>query len=157
MLGLDQSTLEELFRQARASSRLRSHRLLHSGHDDPVQRLVIALCRGTYLRPHMHSAQWEMLTLLHGAADVLFFTPDGRCTERFTLATGRTTILQIPVGQVHSLVVLEDDTALLELKPGPYRPNEFMDWAPAEGAAAAAPFVAWMETASAGSPAVQRG
>ena len=64
--------------------------MLHTGHDDQVQRLAIALRRGSYVRPHVHSAQWEMLILLHGAADVLFFTPDGRLTERTALSHDRT-------------------------------------------------------------------
>ena len=40
MVRLDAAALAELFRQAEASPRLRSHLLLHGGHDDPVQRLV---------------------------------------------------------------------------------------------------------------------
>jgi cupin fold WbuC family metalloprotein len=150
MIGLDDAALTELFRQAKASPRLRSHLLLHSGHDDLVQRLVIALHCGTYFRPHLHAAQWEMMAVLRGSAEVLFFTPAGQLTERTTLSQGRTAVIQIPAGQVHSAVALQDDTALVEVKPGPYRPNEFMDWAPVEGATDANAFVAWMVDAAIG-------
>src|SRR5579862_9093022 len=128
MIGLDAAQLADLLRQAADSPRLRSHLLLHDGHDDPVQRLVIALRRGTYVRPHVHSAQWEMLTLLRGACDVLFFDAAGRVTARTALSPSRTSVIQIPQGQVHGAVAVEDDTVVIEVKPGPYRANEFMDW-----------------------------
>ena len=150
MVRLDDAALSELFRQAKASPRLRAHLLLHGGHDDPVQRLAIALCRGSYVRPHVHSAQWEMLILLRGSADVLFFTPEGRLVERTALSGGATTVLQIPQGQAHAAVAFQDDTAVIEVKPGPYRANEFMDWAPAEGSADAGAFVEWMMQAAVG-------
>ena len=150
MVCLDAAALADLLRQAEASPRLRSHLLLHGGHDDPVQRLAIALRRGTYIRPHVHSVQWEMLTLLRGAADVLFFDSTGRITTRTALSQAGTTIIQIPQGKVHGAVVVEHDTVIVEIKPGPFRPNEFMDWAPPEGGPDAPAFVQWMEHAAIG-------
>ena len=150
MIRLDDAALTELFRQAKASPRLRSHLLLHSGHDDQVQRLAIALRSDSYVRPHVHSAQWEMLILLRGAADVLFFTPTGQLTERTALSNDRTHIIQISPGEVHGAVALQDDTVVVEVKPGPYRVNEFMGWAPVEGAADAAAFVDWSTGAAPG-------
>jgi cupin fold WbuC family metalloprotein len=68
---IDHLKVAELVRQAEASERKRSHLLLHAGHDDQVQRLLIALQPGTYVRPHHHSEQWEMLILLSGRAHLL--------------------------------------------------------------------------------------
>jgi cupin fold WbuC family metalloprotein len=150
MVRLDEATLNELLRQARASPRRRSHLLLHAGHDDQVQRLAIALRRGTYVRPHVHSAQWEMLVLLRGNADLLFFDTAGKLQARTALASDRTAVIQIPPGQVHSAVALADDSVVVEVKPGPYRANEFMDWAPEEGAADAPALLDWMTTAAIG-------
>jgi len=150
MIGFDPAQLADLLRQAEASPRLRSHLLLHSGHDDPVQRLVIALRRGTYVRPHVHSHQWEMLTLLRGACDILFFDAAGQVTARTRLAPTASSVIQIPQGQVHGAVAMEDDTVVIETKPGPYRANEFMDWAPQEGDARTQPFLQWLERAKPG-------
>jgi cupin fold WbuC family metalloprotein len=150
MVCLDAAALADLLRQAEASPRLRSHLLLHGGHDDPVQRLVIALRRGTYIRPHVHSAQWEMLTLLRGAADVLFFDGSGQVAARTALSPAGTTVIQIPQGQVHGIAVLEHGTVVVEIKPGPFRANEFMDWAPPEGGPDAPAFVQWVEDAAIG-------
>jgi cupin fold WbuC family metalloprotein len=148
MLRLDDLSLADLLRQAQTSPRLRSHLLLHSGPDDQVQRLAIALRLGTYVRPHVHSMQWEMLVLLRGSLDVLFFDAGGQMQERIKLAPGCTSVVQIPQGQVHGAVVAMDDTVVIETKPGPYRPNEFMEWAPAENTSEAAAVVKWMATAA---------
>jgi cupin fold WbuC family metalloprotein len=147
MIGLENSKLSELFRDAKAAPRRRSHLLLHSGHDDQVQRLVIALCPGTYVRAHRHPDQWEMLVPLRGRADLLFFAPGGELTERIALSSGGTSVVQIPQGQIHCVVVLEDETAVMEVKPGPYRVSDFLDWAPEEGSPEAASFESWAKRA----------
>jgi cupin fold WbuC family metalloprotein len=124
--------IAELLAKAEASERKRSHLLLHGGHHDQVQRLAIMLERGTYVRPHQHSEQWEMLALLRGRCDVLQFSPQGQLTGRIEMSA-TCPIVQIPVGTWHGLYVCESGTMMLEVKPGPYRPNEFADWAPPEG------------------------
>jgi cupin fold WbuC family metalloprotein len=124
--------LADLLGKAAAGERKRSHLLLHDGHDDQVQRLAIVLERGTYVRPHQHSEQWEMLALLRGRCDVLQFDPQGQLIGRVEMSAA-CPIVQIPVGTWHGCYVHENSTMLLEIKPGPYRPNEFADWAPPEG------------------------
>ena len=106
MTNFDDAELAKLFLQAKAAPRLRSHLLMHGGHDDPVQRLVIAARSGSYIRAHRHPEQWEMLAVLKGHLDFLLFTPDGALTERIALRTGHTTVLEIPPGQVHTGVVM---------------------------------------------------
>lgn len=124
--------IAELLGKAETSERKRAHMLLHGGHHDQVQRLVIMLERGTYVRPHQHSQQWEMLALLRGSCDLLQFTPQGRLVNRIEMSAA-CPVVQIPIGAWHGLYVGESGTMLLEVKPGPYRPNEFADWAPPEG------------------------
>ena len=49
---IDKNQLETLYGQAGQSERLRSHLLLHDSHQDKVQRLLIALVKGSYVDPH---------------------------------------------------------------------------------------------------------
>jgi cupin fold WbuC family metalloprotein len=56
--------LAPLLQAATASTRKRSHLLLHADQQDQVQRLLIALEPESYVRPHVHSEQWEMIVLL---------------------------------------------------------------------------------------------
>jgi cupin fold WbuC family metalloprotein len=144
-----QAQIATLLRDAEASPRRRAHLLLHEGHLDQVQRLLIALWPKTYVRPHQHSEQWEMLSLHRGSADVLAFAPDGTLTARHRLAPSAP-VIQIPLGTWHGAIALEPGTIVMEVKPGPYRPNEFAGWAPEEDTPAAAELVRWLEAAAPG-------
>jgi cupin fold WbuC family metalloprotein len=129
---VDATTIADLISKAETSARKRTHLLLHGGHHDQVQRMAIMLEPGTYLRPHRHSEQWEILALLRGRCDLLKFSPQGELTGRIEMSSA-SPVVQIPIGTWHGLYVCEKATMLLEVKPGPYRPNEFADWAPPEG------------------------
>ena len=149
MQPITEAQLAALLADSRASPRRRAHLLLHEGHHDQVQRLLIALQRGSYVRPHQHSQQWEMLVLQRGRLDLLAFDETGMLRERHHLSPAAP-VMQIPVGTWHAGIAMAADTIVMEVKPGPYRPNEFADWAPEEGTPAAAEFVAWVEGAAVG-------
>jgi cupin fold WbuC family metalloprotein len=146
---LDTRRLDDLSDAARISERRRAHLLLHSGHQDQVQRLVIAVEPGTYVRAHQHSEQWEMLVLLRGRVDVLLLGDGSELQQRAALSTAAP-LIQIPMGQCHCAIALESGSIVMEIKPGPYRPNEFMAWAPAEGASTAGAFLNWAAGAEVG-------
>jgi cupin fold WbuC family metalloprotein len=138
--SVDRAVIAEMARHATKSERKRVHLLLHAGHGDQVQRLMIFMQPGTYVRPHQHSAQWEMLILIQGRGALLKFAWDGKIVSRLEVGT-ETPVVQIPAGTWHGFVVLEPDTVVMELKPGPYRPSEFADWAPPEGDPSAISFL----------------
>jgi cupin fold WbuC family metalloprotein len=141
--------LAQLAAAAAASARRRSHILLHADHQDQVQRLLIALEPDSYVRPHLHSEQWEMIVLLRGGLDLLIFTPQAELTQRLAMSAA-SPVVQIPRGTWHGGVALASQTLVLEVKPGPYRPNEFAEWALQEGEAASAAFVRWARGADLG-------
>jgi cupin fold WbuC family metalloprotein len=138
-----------LTKEAAKAHRRRSHLLLHSGHTDQVQRLIIAAQPDTYVRPHQHSKQWEILALLRGCLDVLTFGRGGELLERQTLDEN-VPLVQIPKLTWHTCFVHKKNTVILEIKPGPYRSNEFANWAPSEGAKQAGNLLRWMRHAKIG-------
>lgn len=147
--------LADMAAAAETAPRRRTHATLHDESSDPVQRVVIALQPGTYVRPHRHDGDgvWELFTLLDGALAVLTFDEAGHVTSRTELRPGGDRIAQLAPGQWHSVVALAPDTLALEVKPGPYRPatdKDFAAWAPAEGQDGAAAMVAWLEQAEVG-------
>ncbi len=141
--------IEELASQATALPRKRAHLLLHDDPADPVQRLMIVLQPSSYVRPHHHSQQWEMLILQQGRGSLLIFDTNARLMDRIELSPSAS-VVQIPVGMWHGFVVLEQNTVVLEIKPGPFLPSEFADWAPEEGDASADGFVEWASNAALG-------
>jgi len=146
---VDHHQIADLAAQATSSPRKRAHLLLHSGPADSVQRLVIVLQPNTYVRPHHHLRQWEMLILQRGRGDLLIFDNKGCLVKRIELSPSAS-VVQIPIGVWHGFVVLERNTTVLEIKPGPYVPNEFADWAPKEGDVNAGRFVEWATNAALG-------
>ena len=137
---VSRSMLDDMAREAARSERKRVHHLLHDGHGDQVQRLVIVTQPGTYVRPHRHPEQWEILTLLRGSGELLRFDANGHIANRAGMGA-QAPVAQIPVGVWHGFWVREPGTAILEVKPGPYRPSEFAEWAPAEGDARVADYL----------------
>jgi cupin fold WbuC family metalloprotein len=87
--------IEELTALASAVRRKRAHLLLHRGPADPVQRLMIALQPNSYVRPHRHSRQWEMLILQQGRGALLIFDDNARLVDRIELSP-TSSVVQIP-------------------------------------------------------------
>lgn len=149
--NIDAAEIEHLIQQSRTAPRSRAHVLLHKDHDDPVQRLLIAGQPDSFIRPHRHTVQWEMLVGLSGALDVLLID-DGRMVTTRRHLSPDAPVVQIPPGQIHTAVFMKPDTVVLEVKPGPYRPNEFCSWSPEEMTADAKRMLAVLATATTGAP-----
>lgn len=105
--------------------------------------MLNALQPGTYVRPHRHSSppKAESWIVLQGSVLFLRFTEDGAVRDALVIAAGTEHFgVDLAAGQYHSLIALEADSVLFEVKPGPYTPSsdkEFAPWSPAEGSAEA--------------------
>lgn len=137
--------IDEFRSKASGSGRKRSHFSL-SNEEDDVQRLCIAIDRGSYIRPHRHSEEykWELFIAIKGSAIFMTFDGSGRVTEKIELSDkGPVHAVEIPANTWHTLAAKENGTILFEIKPGPYSPlpqHDFAEWAPMEGTDRAALF-----------------
>ncbi|MCH2207423.1 MAG: WbuC family cupin fold metalloprotein [Lentisphaerales bacterium] len=137
MKKYSKETISELIQAAAKSPRKRSHLNIHDNLDAPVQRLLIALQPDTYVRPHFHPEEdkVELITLLKGSCLAVTFSEQGEILDSMILDT-ENSLMEFPPLTWHSLICLEHDTLILEVKKGPYQPLEakyFANWAPAEG------------------------
>ena len=143
---IDRTLYEKMNVAAKDAPRKRVHHCLHPGPEDAVQRLVVDMEPGTYIRPHRHlaSPKWELFIVLKGRAVVLIFDEQGVVTECVELATkGDVSAVEIPAGAWHTLISKEPGTLLVEVKPGPYHPlpeEDFAPWAPPENSQEATSF-----------------
>lgn len=150
---ISQDLLSGLAAQADASPRLRTNFNFHEGADSLVQRLIIQMKRGSYIRPHRHydMNKWEMTLAISGAFEIVIFEDDGTLRERVRLEPNSTVIaLELQPQTWHSYVPLSEHAAFFEVKEGPYdaaRISQFAPWAPAEGEAAVAAYQAWLAVA----------
>ena len=79
---------------------------------------------GTYVRPHRHRRDgsgtgFECFLVLQGAIGLLLFNSDGEIQKQLHLsAKGPTYGIEIAEDQFHTLVALEADSVIFELKQG---------------------------------------
>jgi len=145
--------LSNLSHAAASLPRRRKNLNLHPVLEDPVQRLFNAMAPGTYVRPHRHDRPngWEIMLAVRGAFSILIFDDAGAVLERIDLGAAHgATAVEIPARAWHTVVVMDPDTVMFEVKPGPYSPlgdKDFAAWAPLEGEAGTERFVAWYEAA----------
>lgn len=154
--AIDQALFDSLIERAQASPRLRSHQNFHGDLSEPVQRLLIGLAQGTFVRPHRHpqAHKWEMILGVYGETALLILDDDGRVLDRRLLGPGQTTLgVELPPNTWHTVLPLTPSAVIMEVKQGPFDPAEaaeFATWAPAEGDEHCAEFLRWAANAAAG-------
>ena len=145
---IDATLLDQLCADAAAAPRRRKNFNFHPHADAPAHRLLNALQPDTYIRPHRHLAadKDETYIVVRGRLGLIVFDAAGGVTTTQTLgATGTVLGVDIPYGTWHSAVALAPDTVFFEAKAGPYlslTAEEIAPWAPAEGTAEAAAYLA---------------
>ncbi|MDH4099604.1 MAG: WbuC family cupin fold metalloprotein [Nitrospirota bacterium] len=153
---INDAFFDELAQKASQSPRKRSHHNFHKQHGEPVQRLCIALDRGTYVRPHKHpeANKWELMLVLRGAVELLIFSRSGEVLSRLHLSSdGPERGVEIRNNTWHTVFPLEDGSVIIEAKEGPYAPvspDSFAHWAPEEGSDEVAAFLEWAGRAKPG-------
>ena len=103
MKTLSYDKLCQLSREALASPRLRMNSNFHPQLSDPIQRLAIAMEPGTYIRPHRHSATWELLSPLRGRFVVLTLDDAGQVSQRAVLGEDISAV-EIPQAGWHAVL-----------------------------------------------------
>jgi len=154
MKVVNKKTISDLLLRAAASPRKRMNHNLHTEMIDPINRFVNAGIAGTYIRPHRHRiGKWELVSVLQGGGDVALFTESGTIKSRLAISSENIAVAEIPGGAWHSFVFQKPSAVMLEVKPGPYEPQddkEFAEWAPLEGDPNVTSFVSWLEKAELG-------
>ena len=121
---INQSILDALTAQAKASPRLRMNLDLRNSPDDKSQRMLNAIEPGSPMPIHRHRNSSETVVCLRGRLVEEFYDDLERmCTEAIELSpNGPNVAINIPIGQWHTIRALESGTVLLECKDGPYEP-----------------------------------
>ena len=124
---IDQNLIEDLWKQAAESPRLRQNYDLRTTSADTSQRMLNALLPGTEVPIHRHEDTSETVVCLCGRLEEMIYEeqPDGTFGEvsRQLLcpAEGRYG-MQIPAGAWHTIRVIEP-SVIFEAKDGTYRPR----------------------------------
>ncbi|MCX7176793.1 MAG: WbuC family cupin fold metalloprotein [Proteobacteria bacterium] len=148
---IDAALLDAISGEARSSPRLRRNRNFHPDNDFPAHRLLNAIEPGSYVAPHRHldPLKDESMIVLRGRMGLVIFDDAGRVTLRTVIGPNAECCgVDIPHATWHTILALEPATVFFEAKAGPYLPlvqAECAPWAPAEGQAEAAGYLARLQ------------
>lgn len=117
---ITEALLNKLTAQAKESPRLRMNLDLRDSSDDTSQRMLNAIEPGTVLPIHRHRSSSETCVCIRGHFEEYFYDEEGCLTETIDMVPG--SIINIPLGQWHSLKSLESGTILFEAKDGAWEP-----------------------------------
>ena len=96
---------------------------LRNSPSDGSQRMLNAIEPGSPLPIHRHRHSSETVVCLRGRLVEEFYSDAGELVDTIELAPGGQIVaLNIPVGQWHTVRVLESGTVIMEVKDGPYEP-----------------------------------
>ena len=122
-MKITQALLDSLTEQAKASPRLRMNMDLRNSASDGSQRMLNAIEPGSPLPIHRHTKSSETVVCLRGHLREVFYNEAGEVMDVIDLAPGGECVaLNIPIGQWHTVEVLESGTVILECKDGAYEP-----------------------------------
>lgn len=123
IMNITQKILDSLTEQAKASPRLRMNLDLRNSSEDKSQRMLNAIEPGSNLPIHRHRNSSETVVCLRGRLREIFYNGNREVTEVTELAPNSDCVaLNIPIGQWHTVEVLEHGTVILETKDGAYEP-----------------------------------
>lgn len=127
-MKITQALMDELTAQAKASPRLRMNKDLRNSPEDNSQRMLNAIEPGSPLPIHRHMKSSETVICLRGHLKELFYNDNGEVTDVIDLAPQSDCVaFNIPIGQWHTVEVLESGTVIMEVKDGAYEPLQDCD------------------------------
>ena len=128
--------IDRTLQRAKESPRLRMNYNFHSDEAEPVNRLLNAMHRGTFVPVHRHlnPSLSESGVVIRGRVGILIYDAEGRIIDKRVVGAGADVCgFDIEAGVWHGLVVMEDNTVIYEVKQGPYTPisaENIASWSP---------------------------
>ena len=96
---------------------------------DQSQRMLNVLMTDTVIPIHRHNDTSETVIVCRGKVREEFYNAEGNKTAEFVLeAGGECPGIQVPMGQYHTLVCLEDGSVIFEAKDRAYDPEGTEDF-----------------------------
>ncbi len=139
MIKIDKNFTEKYIKIAQESSRKRTNYNFHKELSDRLQRMLNVMNKDTYVQPHKHEKpdKREAFIILTGKVLVVEFDDFGNITDHIVLSRDLNNFgCEIAPGTWHTIICLEDNSVIYEVKDGPYIQEidkKFANWAPAEG------------------------
>ena len=123
-MKLDNPLFDTILLQAQESPRRRMNYDLRTSKADTSQRMLNVMMTDTVIPIHRHTETSETVIVCRGKVREEFYDAQGNKTAEFVLeAGGECPGIQVPMGQYHTLVCLEDGSVIFEAKDRAYGPE----------------------------------
>ncbi|MDD5629643.1 MAG: WbuC family cupin fold metalloprotein [Elusimicrobia bacterium] len=137
LVAVSAAQVGSLRAQAAGNARRRMRLCAHRNAADKVNEMIIALSRGTYVRPHRHRAKSESFHIIAGRLDVVVFDDSGRLARVIPMgdyASQKTFYCRLSTASYHTVIIRSESAVFHETVPGPFdrSDTEWAPWAPAE-------------------------
>ena len=139
MIHITNQICNPLIKEASKSERKRMNFNFHQHFSDRIHRMIHATNPETYVQPHKHENPDKMETfiILKGRVLVIEFSETGEIIDNLILdPTIGNYGAEIQPKSWHTLITLEKDSLVYEIKDGPWNASDdknFATWAPVEG------------------------
>ena len=136
---LTEAQMTEAIALSRQSPRGRIICPYHPSAGDPLHRMLNVVQPHSYIQPHRHAfpPKAESAIVLKGLIGCVIFSDAGAVEQVHVLGANRPAFgIDIHAGVFHTLIALEADSVVFEVKQGPYEKasdKDFSPWAPKEG------------------------
>ena len=122
---INESLLNGVSTQAKASPRLRMNYNFHQSLEDKCHRMLNAVEPGTDIPIHRHPTKDESFVVLRGKVRSTTYNDDGSVIESVVLSQEDGLYgVDIPKGVWHKLESLESGSVVFECKEGPFVKHE---------------------------------
>ncbi len=109
---------------------------LHKDHASPIQEMVIALGKSSYVQPHRHpDNRVESYCILEGELDVVIFNNMGEVEKILSLNEKNNKVLRIGASIWHMPIARSEWVVYHEVLQGPFDKEvvvEYAKWAPSQ-------------------------
>ena len=152
-LIIDKKLIDEKTKHANDNERRREIHAFHDRDEAILHRMLNAIKPKSYIVPHRHlrDPKEETIIILKGSLGCVCFNDDGSIIQDSVcyLSPKSSQIgVDLRAGVWHTIFALEPDTAVFEVKSGPYTKSidkEFATWAPSENSEESLAYLAKLE------------
>jgi cupin fold WbuC family metalloprotein len=135
---IDKELIHLKSKDAANNERLREIHNFHDSDEATLHRMLNAIQPKSYIMPHRHleDPKEETIIVLKGSLGCMCFEDDGSIIEDsvcYLSPDADQVGIDLRVGVWHTILALEPDTVVFEVKSGPYKKasdKEFASWAP---------------------------
>jgi cupin fold WbuC family metalloprotein len=123
LLFINPEMVENIKEEARKSSSLIARLLMHLSHEDPVQEMLIAMCRGCAVAPNRALGRSESLQVVEGEIMLIMFDENGEVIQRVEMGSpgsDKAFLYRFTSTPWHTMVPLTEMVMVHETLQGPF-------------------------------------